>query len=108
MIEMLGNIGDSVGSIGVVITLFYLAFHIYEDFNADEKGRFNGFMFNLNAALLKCPGLQEWWDEAKQFWPDPVGKRMDRTLAEYFGQVMSGAYSYLARGGRRLICKRLF
>ena len=28
MIETLGNIGDFVGGIGVVVTLFYLAFQI--------------------------------------------------------------------------------
>jgi len=166
MIETLGNIGDFVGGIGVVITLFYLAFqirasrlqtlaedttnavngwlasqtrwlqtdesvnlmrrafHNYENLSPEEKGRFTGYMFDLNAAYqtalnlkdkglldsrqfsqieaamaayLKCPGAQEWWKELKPLWPEHVGQRMEQIVAEYSGPPMSDALSFYAR-----------
>jgi hypothetical protein len=163
MVETLGNIGDFVGGVGVVITLFYLAFqiratrlqalaedttnavrgwleaqikwletgesvnlirrafHDYESLPPDAKGRFSGYMFNLNAAYqsalnlsqkglldprqfhqietsmaayLKCPGVQEWWKEMKPFWPEHMRQRMDQIVAEYSGPPMSDALSF--------------
>ena len=166
MIENLGNIGDFVGGVGVVITLFYLAFqirasrlqtlaedttdavrgwldaqtnwlktgesvnlirrafHNYENLTPEEKGLFSGYMFNLNAAYqsalnlsrkglldprqfsqietsmaayLKCPGVRDWWTEAKPFWPEHIGQRMDQIVAEYSGPPMTDALSFYAR-----------
>jgi hypothetical protein len=105
------------------VNLIRRAFHDYEDLTPDEKGLFAGYMFNLNAAYqsalnlsrkglldprqfsqietsmaayLKCPGVQDWWTEAKPFWPEHVGRRMDQIVAEYSGPPMSDAMSFYA------------
>ena len=166
MIEALGNIGDFVGGIGVVVTLLYLAvqirasrlqaltedttnavdrwlnsqikwlqtdesvnlmrraFNDYENLTPEEKGRFAGYMFELNAsyqaalnlngkglldsrqfsaieramaAHMKCPGAQGWWKEMKPHWPEYVAQRMDQIVAEYSGPPFSEAFSFYSR-----------
>jgi len=166
MLDTLGNIGDFVGGIGVVVTLLYLAVQIrasrlqtlaedttmavdrwltaqtkglqtedgvnllrraysgYGDLTPEEKGRFAGYMMELNAAYqaalnvnekglldsrqfstiemamaahLKCHGAQMWWNEIKAFWPEHLAERMDRIVAEYSGPPFSESLPFYSR-----------
>lgn len=111
MLDALGNIGDFLGGIGVVVTLVYLAFQIRQNtdqLRSDAKQRELSSLDEMNRALLSWQSEIVSSPEVADIWRRGIfgGESLrgdDRLRFEYHGasilQIWQGNYfRYLETG----------
>jgi len=103
------------------VSLVRSGLNSYESLSPDEKGRFTGYMFELNAAYqavlnlneqglldsrqfsameaamaahMKCPGAKMWWDDVNHHLPEHIRDKINQIVTDYKGPAFTEQLSF--------------